>query len=93
MADTTSMFIVGVYHYYKWTGQKDLLDKLWPACKKAITWLMVDSTHGKYSNILTCRRLTGYLRFVCEKQTRICENIHCSNQMLTLPFTILFSYV
>lgn len=46
MADSTPMFVVGLYHYYLWTGDQSLLDRLWPSAKRAITWVLVDSTKG-----------------------------------------------
>ncbi|XP_020613507.1 uncharacterized protein LOC110051776 [Orbicella faveolata] len=46
MADTTAMFVVGLYHYYQWTGDQATLDRLWPAAKRAVAWVMVDSTKG-----------------------------------------------
>ena len=46
MADTTAMFVVGLYHYYQWTGDQATLDRLWPAAKRAMAWVMVDSTKG-----------------------------------------------
>ncbi|XP_068707315.1 uncharacterized protein [Montipora foliosa] len=46
MADTTTMFVVGLYHYYQWTGDRATLDKLWPAAKRAMAWVIVDSTKG-----------------------------------------------
>ena len=48
MADTTSMFVVGLYHYYKWTGDQDTINRLWPAAKRAMAWVMVDSTKGLF---------------------------------------------
>lgn len=48
MADSTSMFVVGVYQYYKWTDDKSVLGKLWSAVKRAITWLIIDSTKGNF---------------------------------------------
>lgn len=46
MADTTTMFVVGLYHYYQWTGDQATLNKLWPAAKRAMAWVTVDSTKG-----------------------------------------------
>lgn len=51
MADTTAMFIVGLYHYYQWTGDQATLNRLWPAAKRAMAWVMVDSTKGSFSEI------------------------------------------
>ena len=48
MADTTSMFVVGLYHYFKWTGDQDTINRLWPAAKRAMAWVMVDSTKGLF---------------------------------------------
>ena len=47
MADTTAMFVVGLYHYFKWTGDQATLSRLWPAAKRAVAWVMVDSTKGE----------------------------------------------
>jgi len=37
--DLSSSFIMQVYHYYLWTGDKDFLDKFYPNVRKAILWL------------------------------------------------------
>lgn len=52
MADTTAMFVVGLYHYFQWTGDQATLDRLWPAAKRAMAWVMVDSTKGAIFSIL-----------------------------------------
>lgn len=54
MADTTAMFVVGLYHYFQWTGDQATLDRLWPAAKRAMAWVMVDSTKGLLNGTHTC---------------------------------------
>jgi len=34
------------YHLYLWTGNQKLLQDLWPAARKALIWLMRNSTRG-----------------------------------------------
>lgn len=34
------------YHLYLWTGNQKLLQDLWPVARKALIWLMRDSTGG-----------------------------------------------
>ena len=67
MADTTAMFVVGLYQYYLWTGDQALLDQLWPSAKRAMTWVIVDSTKG--TNLLNQLKLLGYVnKFSCLKK-------------------------
>jgi len=36
----TAQFITLVYHYYSWTGDKELVTQLFPDLKKGMTWLL-----------------------------------------------------
>ncbi len=38
MGDCTSSFILGVYEQYLWIGDRQYLNELWPAAKKAAQW-------------------------------------------------------
>ncbi|EDO38473.1 predicted protein [Nematostella vectensis] len=46
MSDSSALFVVEVYHYFKWTGDSALLRRLWPNVKRAVTWLIGESTKG-----------------------------------------------
>ncbi|PFX33506.1 hypothetical protein AWC38_SpisGene1570 [Stylophora pistillata] len=46
MADVTPAFLAQFYHLYLWTGNRQILRDLWPAARKALIWLIRDSTGG-----------------------------------------------
>ena len=54
MGDGTALFVVELYHYYLWTNDTELLDRLWPAAKRAALWSMGEATKGLCRAYLSC---------------------------------------
>ena len=46
MGDGTALFVVGLYHYYLWTNDTEVLGRLWPAAKRAVMWSIGEATKG-----------------------------------------------
>ena len=55
MGDTTSLFVVELYHYFLWTNDTELLDQLWPPAKRAASWSISEATKGR-SKLCEMRR-------------------------------------
>ena len=61
MADVNVAFVVQAYLIYSWTNDTEFFDDIYPAAKRALLWLITDSTHGKWEGFLVCNAVTKNL--------------------------------